>query len=156
MPQRFTATKADFELKSISELQTLETPILVKADNDFKAIGFNVIWEREDLDKFKLTCYCKGVFTANSKEFKSLAKDEPLLVVNSTLYKELFTFVYNSQKDASDKDVVSTEELQFVYTDFFEDEEVLFFYLQKLSEAFNWKLENKNLILDKWELFPQE
>lgn len=156
MSQRFTATKADFELKSIHDLQTLETPIVLKADEDFKALGFNMIWEREDLDKFKLTCYCKGVFSANTKDFKTLAKEQPLLVVNSTLYRELFTFVYNSQKNTSDKDVVSTEEIDLSYTDFFEDEEVLLFYLQRLGQTFNWKLETKNFILDKWELFSEE
>ena len=156
MSQRFTATKADFELKSIHDLQTLETPIVLKADEDFKALGFNMIWEREDLDKFKLTCYCKGVFSANTKDFKTLAKEQPLLVVNSTLYRELFTFVYNSQKNISDKDVVSTEEIDISYTDFFEDEEVLLFYLQRLGQTFNWKLETKNFILDKWELFSEE
>lgn len=156
MSQRFTATKADFELKSIRDLQTLETPIVIKADDDFKALGFNLLWERQDLDKFKLTCYCKGVFTTNTKEFKSLIKEQPLLVINSTLYKELFTFVYNSQKDVSEKDIVSTEEIEISYIDFFEDEEVLLFYLQRLGSTFNWKLETKNFILDKWELFSEE
>lgn len=156
MSTRFAATKEAFELKSISKLQSIEKPILIKKEGDFKGIAFDLAWERIDTNLFKLTCYCKGVFTPTSQEFKDVFTSEPLAVINTTLYRELFYIKYTSDSDKKNTDIVYSSDLIFNSKEMFEDDSVLFSYIAKLVSAFDWKLENMNYILNKWETISTE
>lgn len=156
MSTRFAATKEAFELKSISRLQSIEKPILIKKEGDFKGIGFDFIWERIDTNLFKLTCYCKGVFIPAMQEFKDVFISEPLAVINTTFYRELFYITYTSDLTKNNQDIVYSSELFFGSKEMFEDDNVLFSYIAKLVSAFDWKLENMNYILNKWETISTE
>lgn len=153
MPQRFAASKESFELTSIKEMQNHLKPFIIKDEEDFKGIAFNLTWEKLDENTFKLICYHKGIFNVLSDEFKTLIQHEPYSIVNTILTKELFSVIYKSNSLAKDKDIVYTEQIEFRFTDLFEDETTICFYLSRLIERFNWKLQVQEPGFDIWEDF---
>ena len=153
MSKRFTSTKENFELKSIQILKNNSSPLIIKEEDDFKGLAFSFIWERFDQNTFKFKCHYKGVFTPNTEEFKSLIEEQPLALFNTTLYRPFFECEYSSSSDKQDAEIVSTGEINFLFTDFFENDDILMFYLYKISELFGWKLELMNYILNKWESY---
>lgn len=156
MSTRFAASKEAFELKSISKLQSIDKPIVIKKEDDFKGVGFDFAWERTDTNLFKLTCYCKGVFSPTAKEFKEVFCSDPLAVINTTLYRELFSATYISDPEKKNQDIVYSSELVFDSREMFEDDTVLFSYIAKVVSAFDWKFENMNYILNRWETISTE
>jgi hypothetical protein len=143
MHYRFTATKEDIELGLIKFLQENKT-LSVKKDNDYKGISFNLIWERISDNEFKLICYHKGLFSIISEEFKELVQNEPFAVVNTLLYKELFSLSYIHNPVENPKDIVYTSLLNFKYIDLFESKEVMLSYLVELFSKTGWKLQESN------------
>jgi hypothetical protein len=153
MLARLTATKEAFELKSIEIINNRNRGFVVKKDNDFKGIHFDLVWERLDQDSFKLVCLHKGTFNVATQEFKSLVEEEPESIIPTIMFKELFTAIYTSDLLAKAKDTVYTEELKFKYIDLFEEEEVMHFYVSKLAEVFSWELQVQNPDTYIWERF---
>lgn len=153
MPQRFAATKESFELNSIKIMQDHLKPFVIKDEEDFKGVGFSLIWDRLDEDTFKLSCYNKGVFNVLSEDFKTLIDLQPYSIFNSTLNKELFSVIYRSDPLAKAKDLVYTEQIVFRSIDLFEDENTICFYLSRLVEKFNWKVQIQESGFDTWEDF---
>jgi hypothetical protein len=156
MSTRFAASKEAFELKSISKLQSIDKPVVIKKDGDFKGVGFDFAWEKNDTNLFTLTCYCKGVFSPAASDFKEVFLSDPLAVINTTLYRQLFTVDYISDPEKKNQDTVYSSELIFDSKEMFEDDSVLFSYIAKLVSAFDWKFESMNYILNKWETISTE
>ena len=153
MPQRFAASKESFELNSIKLMQEHLKPFIIKEQEDFKGVGFSLIWDRIDQDTFKLTCYNKGVFDVLSEDFKTLIDLQPYSIFNTTLNKELFSVIYKSDPLANAKDLVYTDEILFRSVELFEDESTVCFYLTRLVERFNWKVQVQEPGFDIWEDF---
>jgi len=153
MPYRFAATKKSFELTSIEEMKNHSQLFIIKEENDYKGVGFGFVWDRLDLDTFKLTCYHKGVFSEMNEEFKSLIEEQPLGIVNTILFKELFNVSYKTNSVPDYKNLVYTEEINFKFLELFEDENVVNFYIARLVEKFNWKLQTQEPGFDTWEDF---
>ncbi|NDB81652.1 MAG: hypothetical protein EB127_02700 [Alphaproteobacteria bacterium] len=128
-------------------------PFVIKDEEDFKGIGFSLIWERLDENTFKLICYHKGVFNILSEEFKTLMEYQPYSIVNTILNKELFNVIYKSDPLAKDKDLVYTDEIVFKFTELFEDENTICFYLSRLVDRFNWKVQTQEPGFEIWEDF---
>jgi hypothetical protein len=153
MPQRFAASKESFELNSIRVMQDHLKPFVIKEEDDYKGVGFSLVWDRLDKDTFKLSCYNKGVFNVLSEDFKTLIDLQPYSIFNTTLNKELFSVTYKSDPLAKDKDLVYTEQIILRSVDLFEDENTVCFYLSRLVEKFNWKLQVQEPGFDIWEDF---
>ena len=153
MPARLAATKEAFELKSIEIINQREKGFIIKKDNDFKGVLFDLVWERLDQDSFRLVCLHKGTFSISAQQFKDLIEEAPETIVPTIMFKELFTVTYTSNPLAKPKDTVYTDELKFKYTELFEDEEVMYFYISKLAEVFNWELQVQNPDNQIWERF---
>jgi hypothetical protein len=153
MPQRFAASKESFELNSIRVMQDHPKPFVIKEEDDYKGVGFSLVWDRLDKDTFKLSCYNKGVFNVLSEDFKTLIDLQPYSIFNTTLNKELFSVTYKSDPLAKDKDLVYTEQITLRSVDLFEDENTVCFYLSRLVEKFNWKLQVQEPGFDIWEDF---
>jgi hypothetical protein len=153
MPQRFAASKESFELTSIRLMQDHLKPFIIKEEEDFKGIGFSLVWEKIDDNVYKLTCYHKGVFNVLSEEFKALIDYQPYSIVNTILNKELFNVIYKSDPLAKDKDIVYTDEIVLKFTELFEDENTICFYLSRLVERFNWKIQTQEPGFEIWEDF---
>ena len=153
MPYRFAATKKSFELTSIEEIKNHPSLFIVKDDTDYKGVGFAFVWDRLDKDTFKLTCYHKGVFSEMNDDFKELIKQEPLGIVNTILLKELFNVEYKTNPTLDYKDLVYTSEIKFKFLELFEDENVVSFYIARLVEKFDWKLQIQEPGFEDWEDF---
>ena len=151
MPARFTATKDAVELKSIEILQDRDKAFVIKSEDDFKGIMFNLVWDRIDKDTFKLTCFHKGSFNVVTPEFKQLIEFEPYNVINTIMLKELFSVIYTSNPLDKPKDKVYTDEIKFKFVELFEDDDVMYFYVSRLVDSFGWKLQTQDSEFDNWE-----
>jgi hypothetical protein len=151
MSYRFAASKKSFELTSIEQISAHSELFIIKQEGDYKGIGFGLVWDRLSTDVFKLSCYHKGVFSEMNKEFREIIDGQPFNVINTILLKELFNVIYKTDPLATEKDQVYSEELKFKFLDLFEDESSTVFYIAKLVENFNWKLQIKEEGFDTWE-----
>ena len=144
MSYRFAASKEAIELISLQEIENFPKGLTIKADDGTnKAINFAFVWERNDDQLFTLTCFSKVVFSVGNDEFKEMMIAHPYGVFNSLLYKELFSVSYTTDSLATKKDIVYTNEINFKFIDFFEDADVMCFYISKLVEKFKWSLQFK-------------
>lgn len=151
MLARFAATKESIELKSIEVLQERDKAFVIKGEDDFKGISFNLVWDRIDTNTFKLSCFHKGTFTILTPEFKELIEFEPYNVINTIMLKELFTVTYKSDSLAKPKDKVYTDEIKFKFVELFEDDDVMYFYVSRLVEPLGWRLQTQETEEDSWE-----
>ena len=153
MPYRFAATKDAFELTSINTIIDNPKGLTVKKEDDFKGVSFNLIWERLDNETFKLCCYHRGIFNVMTEEFKELIETQPLSIINTIMYKELFTAEYKVDPLAKKTQQMYTSEVQFKFLELFEDEDVMCFYVNHLVEKLNWKLQIQKPGHESWENF---
>lgn len=151
MPYRFAATKDAFELTTLNAIIDNPKGFIVKKQNDFKGVSFNLVWERIDNETFKLYCYHKGIFNVMTEEFKELLEIQPLSIVNTILYKELFSLEYKPNLLVKKNQEVYTDEIHFKFLELFEDEDVMCFYVSQLAEKLNWKLQIQHPGFESWE-----
>lgn len=156
MYYRFTATKQIIELDSLVKFKENSKGFTVKEEQDFKGLSFYFVWDRLSEDKFKLTCYYKGIFHLLHDGFKDLAKEYPVMIANTIMYKEFFSLIYYSDKTTPLTTKVSTDFLKFKFTDLFEDEEVMTLYISKLISKLGWTLEYTESLDDKWKTYIEE
>ena len=156
MYYRFTASKQTIELDSIAKFKENPKGFTVKEEQDFKGLSFYFVWERLSEDKFKLICYYKGIFHLLHDGFKDLAKEYPMMIASTIMYKEFFSLDYYSDKGTAPNIKVSTDFLKFKFTDLFEDEEVMALYISKLITKLGWTLEYTETLDEKLKTYIEE
>jgi len=150
MYYRFAATKEAIELNSIKFLQENKN-LAIKKDNDFKGISFGLVWERLSDIEFKLICYHKGIFSIASEDFKELIEQEPFAVINTVLYKQLFSVTYISDSNSKPKDIVYTDPIIFKFVELFENDEIMFSYILELFSKIGWKIQFQDETSSSWQ-----
>jgi hypothetical protein len=153
MLTRFAATKDAIELKSIEIINDRPKGFVIKKDNDFKGIHFDLVWEHTDENIFKLICFHKGTFNVAADEFKELIEYDASTIIATIMLKELFAVTYISDPLAKPKDIVYTDEIKYKYIDLFQDQETMHFYVSKLAEVIGWELQIQKPGHDTWENF---
>ena len=154
MSYRFAASKEAIELNSLQEIENSPKGLTLKTDDGTnKAINFAFVWDRISDDTFRLSCFSKVVFNVTNDQFKETIMTHPYSVFNSLLYKELFSVDYIVDPFAKKKDIVYTDEINFKFMEFFEDDEIMSFYISKVVEKFNWSLQIKEDEYSSWENF---
>lgn len=144
MHYRFTASKEAIELNLINLIKENGPFIIIKKENDSKGISFSFTWERLSDNRFKLNCYHKGIFSILGEEFKEILEKNPLSVINTIFYKELFSVEYIQDPAKESKDTVSTENIKFKFIELFEDETVMISYLRQIFNKVKWTIEFEN------------
>jgi hypothetical protein len=152
MHYRFTATKEAFELNSINKIQENKT-VTIKQEDDYKGISFSLVCDRFSDTSFLFTCYHKGVFNILDKEFKVFATTEPFSVLNTLLYKELFSFEYTTDSSLKLKDTTSTSLLKFKFVELFENEDAMLMYIKQFVSNFGWSIEYKDQYEEVWQTY---